>query len=264
MLTGVSETLLIPLYMRAKDEALGDRLAQDWISEIDYDFSRFEDSHVRGHGVRARTRLIDNEIQDLQRQSDALAVINIGSGLCTRFNRLQDGKTLWIELDLPEVGPVWRSLNEETDLHRFIEASAFDLQWMDQIEAWTRGRSLVFVSEGVLFYFPEDKIKLLITGIANRFPEAHLILQIASREFAYRRFFQDANIRATSALTEVTGTWGVDDGREICEWHPRLQFIHQKYHDAYFVPFWRRLLTLRFGRKLDGRVVRLKVSSPRL
>ncbi|MEH2364453.1 hypothetical protein [Nostoc sp.] len=51
-------------------------------------------------------------------------VIEIGEGLNTRFERVDNSKVCWFDIDLPDVMVLWRQFFEETERCHLIAASA--------------------------------------------------------------------------------------------------------------------------------------------
>src|SRR5919109_2471064 len=102
----VAETLLIPLYGRATLTRQGSALIDDptaveMVEAIDYDFSRF-DGAPSLFGAVLRTRVLDVWIQRWLSAHPAGTVVEIGAGLNTRFERLDNGLAHWLEVDLPD------------------------------------------------------------------------------------------------------------------------------------------------------------------
>ncbi|MCT6781896.1 MULTISPECIES: hypothetical protein [Streptomyces] len=95
-LGSVQVTLLIPLYGRAvetrkKHAILRDAKADEMVAEIDYDFARF-DNLPSLIGTVLRTALFDRWVHDFLAESPAGTVIEIGTGLNTRFERSDNGR----------------------------------------------------------------------------------------------------------------------------------------------------------------------------
>lgn len=107
-LDGVMETLLITLYIRAKDAAsaapvLNDQKAAEMAAEIDYDFSKFDSGIMSYYGVLARAKMMDDQARAFIRRHPQCTVVSVGCGLDTRFSRVDNGKIMWYNLDFPEV-----------------------------------------------------------------------------------------------------------------------------------------------------------------
>lgn len=92
-LTGIPETLLIPLWARAvegdrPDPIVTDDKAAEMVSQIDYDFSKFESARLSQLGVAIHTMLLDKAVSAFLRCNPEAVVVNLGAGLDTRHDRL--------------------------------------------------------------------------------------------------------------------------------------------------------------------------------
>lgn len=68
-LTGVMETLLITLYIRAKDSSspssvLHDTKAAEMVKQLDYDFHKFDSGTMSYYGVLARAKIMDKQVRN--------------------------------------------------------------------------------------------------------------------------------------------------------------------------------------------------------
>src|SRR5512137_2792790 len=95
-LSGVAETLLMTLYIRAMESQRPDALIKDekaveLVSKMSYDFDRIrqvkmdDDDKV---GVILRSREIDHYVQDFLTRHPEAAVVYIGCGFDSRFERV--------------------------------------------------------------------------------------------------------------------------------------------------------------------------------
>ncbi|WP_234117372.1 class I SAM-dependent methyltransferase [Clostridium hydrogenum] len=106
-LKGIPETLLIPLWARATETTRSEPIIKDskaieMMENIDYDFSKFDNTWLSQTGVAVRTELLDNGTKAFMHKHPNATIINIGCGLDTRFFRLDNNKIKWYDLDLPE------------------------------------------------------------------------------------------------------------------------------------------------------------------
>jgi len=175
-LDGVSETLLISLWARAQ-VIERDRYAKELVQRIDYDFSRFEKWKKPLGYTLFRTNIFDNEVASFLISHPDAVIINIGAGLDTRFFRIDNGKIIWYELDLPEVIALRKQLIQETERHRFISGSITDKQWVNEIQE--KNRPTLFIIEGVLMYLKESEVKKFFKCAADNFPSAEVVVEIA-------------------------------------------------------------------------------------
>lgn len=114
----VAETLLIPLYYRAKESRrknpiLNDKVAEGLVDSLEYDYSRFDGAKLSEVGCVVRGWFFDRAVRRfIGKHADAV-VVNVGCGLDTRFQRIGDGKAVFYDMDLPEVIALRRELIPE-------------------------------------------------------------------------------------------------------------------------------------------------------
>ena len=60
-------------------------------------------------------------------------IINIGAGFDTTFNRIDNGKVRWINIDLPDVILLRKKLIPEKKHEALIGKSVFDFSWLSEI-----------------------------------------------------------------------------------------------------------------------------------
>jgi len=186
-LGAVQETLILPLWARAKEmekqnPIVYDTYASDIVARIDYDFSRIEAGKVAEHQIvwAIRAYNFDNIVKKFLAQYSNAMVINTGAGLDTTFQRVDDGKVLWINIDLPDVAALRQKLIPDSEREMTIAKSVFDFTWMDDISQQTKGRSIMFMAAGVLCYFQAQQVEILFRKIAEAFPSAHFIFDAMS------------------------------------------------------------------------------------
>ncbi|MFD4529465.1 class I SAM-dependent methyltransferase [Streptomyces sp. NPDC058470] len=135
----VQETLLIPLYGRAvenrnPDPALRDPRAEDIVASLDYDFARF-DNLPSLIGTVLRTSLFDRWAADLLTAHPTGTVVEIGVGLNTCHERLDNGQARWFDLDLPDVIDLRRTFFTDTPRRTMIAASVTDEAWTGAVKS---------------------------------------------------------------------------------------------------------------------------------
>ena len=117
-LSGVAETLLLPLYIRALESQRPDALLKDdkavaLVKQMDYDSSWMTKMRVDEEDQVAlvlRNRECDRYARDFLTRNPAGVVVHVGCGLDARFERLDNGGVEWYDEDLPEVivRGIWR------------------------------------------------------------------------------------------------------------------------------------------------------------
>ena len=201
-LSGVAETLLIPLYIRAMESQRPDAIIKDekavaLVRQMDFDPSRIlakvdEESWV---AAVLRNREFDRHARGFLARWPEAVVVHIGCGLDARFERVDNDKVEWYDLDLPEVIELRRKLiGDEGARQHFLACSVLDNAWLDTVSAH-RPRSFLFLAEGVFMYFEEAQVKSLVLTLRERFPGAELVFD------AFRR---SSSGQATSGSPSLT------------------------------------------------------------
>jgi len=183
----VQETLMLPLWARARETEkdnpiVCDPYAKNIVERIDYDFSQIEEGPAADHqGVWAiRAYNFDNIVKEFLATNSRAVVVNIGAGLDTTFQRIDEGAALWINIDLPDVVALRQKLIPDSEREMTIAKSVFDFTWIDDISRWTKGRSILFTAAGVLCYFEAQEVETLFRKLAETYPSSHVIFDSMS------------------------------------------------------------------------------------
>ncbi|MFF0728477.1 class I SAM-dependent methyltransferase [Streptomyces sp. NPDC004134] len=179
----VQETLLIPLYGRAVESrkaepALRDPRAEEIVASLDYDFARF-DGLPSLAGTVLRTALFDAWVRDFLTAHPDGTVVEIGAGLNTRFERVDNGTARWLEFDLPDVIALRRALVAGTARRRTAAASVTGTSWADEAVALGGGGPYFLAAEAVLPFLTEREAHGVVELMAARFPGSLLALDTA-------------------------------------------------------------------------------------
>ncbi len=218
-LTEEQATLLIPLWSRAIESGrdnplLHDRQAVSILERLDFDFDQFRTKRVPHAEYCIRARVFDQFVQSFLDAHPAGTVIEIGVGLDTRFERLDNGKAKWIELDLPQAMHVRRQFIPTSDRREMISGSLLESDWLDRVEELGDGPSL-FVAEGVLYFFNDDQVRELFGRLADRFPGSGLLFDAQSP-----LFLKFSNLRHPMRDSKLT--FSVGHPERLTEWDQRL------------------------------------------
>ncbi len=213
----VQETLLIPLYGRAVETRketglLDDPRAVEIVASLDYDFGKWKGKPSL-RGACLRTRMFDKMVQRFLDAHPEGTFIEIGSGLNTRFERLDNGRVRWFDLDLPDVIALRRRFFEDTDRRRMIVASVLDDGWMEQVAE--SGGPFFFVSEAVIIYLDEAQVRQVFASIGRRFPGAQLCTDTCSTEMVESQDRHD--VMKTMPRTSWF-RWACDDPFVLQSW----------------------------------------------
>lgn len=236
----VAETLLIPLYMRAKesrrkDVILRDRQAEQLVESIEYDYSKFDGAKLSAIGCVIRGLYFDNAIRRFIATRKNPIVVNVGCGLDTRYQRIEEhDKAIFYEMDLPEVIDLRRDLLPEPAGDHYIAGSLLETQWMDDLRKKHPEAEFIIVIEGVLMYFYEKQVRQLLTRLADRFSGGEVWFDVCGPMMANSKYIKPDSLRGHEAQIRS----GLKDGHEVENWEPRLQLIDQALYQKFFPKRW--------------------------
>jgi O-methyltransferase involved in polyketide biosynthesis len=226
----IAETLFIPLYFRALETQringlFRDDPAVELVEKIDYDFSRFKGYDLLQTAVAMRVREMDRCVQEFIEAHPRATVVNLGCGLDTRFQRLDNGLLQWFELDLAPVISLRRCFFKEGPRYRYISGSAFDGNWMEAISP-SMEKGLLFLAEGLFPYFPVDRVSGLMLNLGQRFPGAMLMFDAVSPLQAELSHFHPA----LTLITEARFKWGLRNARHFEDPGNGIRLVRQVYY----------------------------------
>jgi len=225
VLKGVQETLLLPLWGRAVETQkekplLVDLEAVKIIQSINYDFTKIaaKISPLSRASWIARSIYFDQKISAYLKEHPAGTVINLGCGLDTTYERVNNGKATWYELDFPAVIATRKSFIHESPTRRFLPYSVFDEGWYAQIE---NKENVFILLAGVIYYFSEADVKKLLATFKQQFKQCTLVFDYSSPkgvQLANKAVIDGGGMDQTAYLT-----WGIEDIYAIEKWVPGLR-----------------------------------------
>jgi O-methyltransferase involved in polyketide biosynthesis len=127
-----------------------------------------------------RARIFDDAIRAFLSKFSNSTIVNIGCGLDTTFSRVDNGRILWYDLDLPDVIEYRRQLISDSTRNIYIAKSAFDPSWLEEISSKPDNHVFCFAG-GLFHYFPESDVATLVDAMARQFPTGELCFDMPSR-----------------------------------------------------------------------------------
>jgi O-methyltransferase involved in polyketide biosynthesis len=217
-LTGIERTLLVPLACRAMESVRPDAIIHDPRAVEVY--NALEGGlqflmGMRGHDLFAavmRVRQFDAFAREFLASHPDGLVVDIGCGLDTRFDRLDDGSMLWLGIDLPEVIELRRQLLPDTERCLSFSASMLDLEWLRQVEAYKR--PVIFLAEGVFPYFSLQEVEPMLKAIVGLFHSGELVFDAPSPLMARFHNLTSSVLRESGANIK----WKMKDPHDLEAW----------------------------------------------
>jgi len=229
-LSGVAKTLLLPLYNRAMeskrpDAMIKDEKAVELVTQMRLDFSSVRQIPMTELLKVMRimlTREMDRYARDFLSRHPEAVVVHIGCGLDSRFERVDNGRVEWFDLDLPEVIDLRRRfIGDEHERYHLLAGSVLEDAWLEAVKVYSQ-RPFLFLAETVFVYFIEAQVKSLVLTLRDRFPGAELVLD------GWRPFEIWVGNRYLSP-SKFAGLmqWGLWSGREIEGWGDGIHLLDE-------------------------------------
>ena len=226
-LGSVQKTLLLPLWGRAVETKkahplLVDATAVRIVESIDYDFSTISRniSFISQLAWIARSLHTDRTIREFLEGHPGATIVNLGCGFDTTFERVDNGRLRWYDLDLPDVIELRKTYIQEGDRRTLIACSLLDEGWLGQL---TAGDSIFFVASGVLYYLEEVQVKAFLIKLANALRGSEILFDACSfrgLKIANRKVIQAGGMDDSAILR-----WGLERAKDMERWDNRIAVV---------------------------------------
>jgi O-methyltransferase involved in polyketide biosynthesis len=256
--TGAQESLFLTLGGRALDSRLprpflGDPLADDIITRIGYDLSRFPtisttklDPRTRAFEIAVRAKRLDEVVRRFVDDHPDAVVLELGAGLDTRMFRIQPPATVgWYDVDFPEVVALRpQLLPQPANVHN-IGANLADPHWLDDLPA---DRPAVIVADGLGAFISEADFVALLNRLVSHFPSGEL----AFNGYTTYAIWFLKHSKAMAAIASGVVNPGFNDPRQPERWVDGLTLVQQIFltraPEVVELPLSLRLLSRLAGR----------------
>ncbi len=248
-LSEVSESLLLPLYIRAletnrPDAILRDQRSVELVQQLGINASSFTQAEVSEEvqvSILLRNRQFDYLTNAFLTRYPVAAVTYLGCGLDTRFERTDNRQVEWYDLDLPEVIELRRQLiGDEAERYHLLAYSAHDPAWLEAVKV--HSRPSLFMAEGLFMFFSQDQVMSLVLSLKDNFPSSELVFDAFSPFYVWGN-----NRRVARTHIGATAHWSLRGGKELEKWGGNIHLLEEWYPFLYPEP---RLAHLRWVRYL--------------
>jgi len=167
----VEQTLLLPLAARAlarrlfPNQGFADPTAEAIAARLGYDLTRFEADRDMLRGLVERSLVLDDLLRRFLRHHPEAHVLSLGSGLSTQFERVDNGRLHWIDVDLPKVANLRRTLFPPHPRKRLVSASVTEAGRTSRLGHL--GGPTFVVAEGLLMYLERAQVGQLARDLAE-------------------------------------------------------------------------------------------------
>lgn len=228
-LEGAAESLLLTLASRAFESThqrpiVRDDVATVLLQRLQYDPSQVARDRLYHTIICLRTRRFDTAVASFLSAHPSGTIVNLGCGLDTRFERVDNGQARWLELDFPDVIELRRKLLDEGPRRRFVGCSLADLRWLDAVAEFSSA-PILFIAEGVLMFVEPNDVDRLLAAVCARFPGSRLLFDaVTPAEVSLQRY------HPTLRKTQARLRWGLSNARALERAHPALRLVSEWFY----------------------------------
>lgn len=231
--SALEQTALLTSYARALDNRsphpiLGDIVADELVSQIDYDFAGFRipASVVRQTALRAK--MLDERIGTFTSRYRDAVVVDLGAGLGAPLLRVRPPEAVdWYSVDLPRVIALRDKLIPAPKRAHSVAADLTRSDWTATIPA---DRPTMLIADGLFAFLPEPRVIEVLLHITAYFGAGELAFNDYGRVGVFSRLGMKLAPRGMfSVLNQVWANPGFTDPLTPQRWNPRLRLVEQAH-----------------------------------
>lgn len=235
-LGGVAETAFAPLVARAlaaeiaPDFGFRDRTAEAIYRSLQPELEPHRGPRAAMLAMIATTWVIDQIVGSFTSRHPHAQIVDLGAGLSTRFQRIDNGMLTWIDVDLAEIVSLRETLFPFCDRRRMVGVDVGLPDWIERLEL-RRAPTLV-VAEGLFAYAaPATMTTVLADLAAATGRRTELLFDFTSRLLARR-----LSLRSPGTAAGPPERRGVRHHRDLVRDGWQLIRIHPVY-EAMGLPY---------------------------
>lgn len=173
-----------------------------------------------------RAKKYDSYIQSFLNQFPDATVINIGCGLDDRFERVDNGKVTFYDLDLPDIINIKKQIFPEKERYNQISSSVFDFEWMKSV----KNDHVILVAEGVFMYCSEEDVKALFLRLKAKMKNPEIVFEVFNSRWliGWRKRMTDFKLNKQLKFGEgATYQFGISDSDAIESWDHGIKLMEE-------------------------------------
>ncbi len=228
-LTPTEQTAFLTLYARALDSRwsrpiLGDTIADEVVSKIDYDFAGMGVVSSVVCQTSLRAKMLDDRVRRFVGKHLDAVVVDLGAGLDSAVFRVDPPPTVdWYSVDLPRVTALRDQVLPAGDHTHSVATSLAEPRWT---EAIPRDRPTFLFADGLLAFLAEP----VVIGLFRSIPEHFDAGELAFNDYGRIGWFSKLAVKLApqKMFSDVALQWGYPgfkDAHHPESWSPKLQLV---------------------------------------
>ena len=225
----VETTALIPLAIKANETMrsnprIRDNKAVEIIKALGIDTKPY-DKFMSHEGVIARTVMLDRQLKDIISKEPESVIVNLGAGFDDRFTRVDNGRILWFDVDLPDMISTRKKAFSERERVTMVAGDILDDSWCAEVKNKTNeGKShYVFIAEGLFMYLTMEEIKKLLIILKENFTGGGTLIAEQNNKLMCKNEKYHDTVKNTKAHFRS----GTDSGAEIAALTDSIRLIEE-------------------------------------
>ena len=225
----VQTTALIPLAVKAsetlrKKPRVKDKKAVEIIRALKIDTKPY-DKFMSHEGVIARTIMLDRQLKSIIKKAPDTVIVNVGAGFDARFYRVDNGKILWFDLDLPDAIAARKKAFPQSSRVTMIPGDALKDDWCLKVREAVAAVSSkpVFIAEGLFMYLTLEQIRTFLEVLKTNFPDGGILIAEQNCKMMQKNEKHHDTVKNTKAHF-MSGT---DSGQEIADLTDGIHLVEE-------------------------------------
>jgi methyltransferase (TIGR00027 family) len=258
VMNSISETALITLRARViesqmKNPVLKDEMGAECLQKLiklipveteERMFKKTLPSTLTRH-LALRARKYDGYARTFIEEHPNGMVVSLGCGFDTRYWRLFDQPWRYVEVDLPEVIEVKRTILGDKARYLMIGASVMEESWIQKILS-IQSNNVLFIAEGLFMYLPPDEAIRIFKRLSTSFTQSQIAVEVVSKRLTRgfgKRLLKSKMQRSLGTREDASFRFGINNAKELETFGDNLKVIEEwsYFEDPDIVPKFHRL-----------------------
>jgi O-methyltransferase involved in polyketide biosynthesis len=226
----VETTLFIPLLIKAKDfdkknPVINDRYPKSIVSMLNLNNNEYKINKYSAAVSLFRAKKFDSYVREYMNIHPGGLVVETGSGLDSRFYRVDNGKIRWINIDLPGVISLRKKIFGNNNRVTEMDTPLEKINWNSIYKKYP---TPLFIAEEVLMYIERKEVIELLKKLGGIFHNSTMCFDIIPDFLAKSQSFKALKSH------DVLFKWGLNKIEDLINQENGCKLIEEwRYFDKF-------------------------------